>query len=104
MLRTLNYDKHKSTIPAEIPCIYYGSFDTRSTTAMIDDDYSFYSNIRHLKIVITEKRPNVTWSSSLFQQISDLLVETPIINSSWSNKLFNIGKNNISIILTIQAE
>ncbi|CAF3864820.1 unnamed protein product [Rotaria sp. Silwood1] len=90
MLRTLNYHKHKSTIATYIPCIYCGSFDTRSTTAMIDDHYSFYSNIRHLKIVMTEKRPNVTWSSPLFQQITYLLVEIPIINSSWWNNLFSI--------------
>ncbi|CAF1427415.1 unnamed protein product [Rotaria sordida] len=90
MLRTLNYHKHKSTINPDIPCIYCGSFDTRSTTAMIDDHYSFYSNMRNLKIVMTEKRPNITWSSPLFQQITYLLVEMPIINSSWWNNLFNI--------------
>jgi len=99
MLRTLNYHKYKSTLNVNIPSIYCESFETRSTTTIIDDHYSFYSDIKDLILYMREKRPNVTWSSCLFQQITYLLVEIPTIHSSWWNNLLNIGKNNIFFII-----
>jgi len=94
MLCTLNYHKHKSNINITMPFIYSGTFDTRSTTT-ITNDHLFYLKIRKFKIHMTKKTPNVTWSSSLFQQINYLIIQMPIIHLSWWDYLLNIGKNNI---------
>jgi hypothetical protein len=66
---------------------------------IIDDHYLFYVNERDLRIYITSERPTVTYSSPLFQQIRYLKLELPTISSSLLNKLLDIGKKNISLIL-----
>ncbi|CAF4099791.1 unnamed protein product, partial [Rotaria sordida] len=66
------------------------TFEIRSTRNAINEHYSFYSNIEHLKLYIENEKCNITWSSSLFQHVTYLLVEVPIIKSSWSNYLYNI--------------
>ncbi len=99
MLRTLNYHKHKSNTYTNIPLISSGYFNTRSTMEIIDDHYLFYVNERDLRIYITSERPTVTYSSPLFQQIRYLKLELPTISSSLLNKLLDIGKKNISLIL-----
>ncbi|CAF1267932.1 unnamed protein product, partial [Rotaria sordida] len=50
----------------------------------------FEYHMKHLKLYIENEKCNITWSSSLFQHITYLLVEVPIIKSSWSNYLYNI--------------
>jgi hypothetical protein len=93
MSRTLNYTKGRLTTQVKVPLVTCGTFETRSTRQTIDDHYSFYSDIKNLKLFIDNERSNVTWSSPLFEHINDLLVDMAIIKSSWRNNLFNIGKN-----------
>ncbi|CAF2104816.1 unnamed protein product [Rotaria magnacalcarata] len=90
ILRTMNYIKGKFTVKINIPCIHCRTFETRTTERTIDDHYSFYSDITQLKLYIQNKKSNVTCSSPLFQNVTNLLVEMPIIKSSWWNNLFNI--------------
>jgi hypothetical protein len=89
----LNYSKGKSGVKVEVPDVNCGTFETRSTRKTIDDHYSSYPNITVLKLDIPNERSDVTWSSPLFQHITDLIVEMPTIKSSWWNYLFNIGEN-----------
>jgi len=97
MLRTLNYHKQKLYASINIPFIYSGTFETRSTTS-INDHCLFYSNEKNLRIYMTEQRSTVTWSSPLFKQITDLVVYIPKIPSTLWNNLLNIGKNKISLL------
>ncbi|CAF4365179.1 unnamed protein product [Adineta steineri] len=81
--------------------IDYTSFDTRSTTTTTPDNhYLFYTHLKDLTIFVQNKRENITWSSSLFQHITYLVVTTPVRNLSWWNSLSNIGKNNTHISLS----
>ncbi|CAF3905482.1 unnamed protein product [Rotaria sordida] len=88
IVRTLNCSKRISIAKLHVPFLFCETFETQSTRKTIDDHYSFYSDITNLKLYINE-RSNVTWSSPLFQHITYLLVEIPIIKSWW-NYLFNI--------------
>ncbi|CAM4760894.1 unnamed protein product [Rotaria magnacalcarata] len=91
MLRTLNYEKHKSNINITIPFIFCDSFETRSTITTIDH-HRFYSNQEQLKIYLTSRTPLVTWSLPLFQQVTALSIFIPKKRLSLSNTLFNIFK------------
>ncbi|CAF3953607.1 unnamed protein product [Rotaria sordida] len=90
ILRTKNYIKGKFTAKINISCIHCRTFETRTTEKTIDDHYSFYSDITQLILYIQNKKSNVTWSFPLFQNVTNLLVEMPIIKSSWWKNLFNI--------------
>ncbi|CAF1089055.1 unnamed protein product [Rotaria sordida] len=90
ILRTKNYIKGKFTAKINIPCIHCRTFETRTTETRIDDHYSFYSDITRLILYIQNKKSNVTWFFPLFQNVTNLLVEMPIIKSTWWNSLFNI--------------
>ncbi|CAF1490087.1 unnamed protein product, partial [Adineta steineri] len=91
VLRTMNYIKGKFIAKENIPCLHCRTFETRTTEKTIDDHHSFYSDITHLKLYIQNIKSNVTWSTPLFQNITNLVVvETPVIKSSWQNKLLNI--------------
>ncbi|CAF1412526.1 unnamed protein product [Rotaria sordida] len=58
---------------------------------MIIDRWIYGRRLReHLKLYIENEKCNITWSSSLFQNVTYLLVEGPIIKSSWLNYLYNI--------------
>ncbi|CAF2684095.1 unnamed protein product [Rotaria sp. Silwood2] len=89
MLRTLNYEKHKSDVHVYVPFIYWGSFETRSAA---NDHYLFYSNQTDLRIYMTTIRPMVTWSFPLFQQITSLSIFIQKKRLSLSNNLLNIFK------------
>ncbi len=65
---------------------------------IIDDHYRFYSDVKVLRICMTKKRPTITWSVPLFQQINHLIIEIPRKLSAW-NTLLNIGKNNLFFII-----
>ena len=94
MLRTLNYPKHKSNTDVDMPFICSGSFDTLST--MTNDHHNlFYSDISKCRIHMTKTKPEVTWFSSLFQQIDYLIIEMPIICYSIWDFFPSISKNNI---------
>ncbi|CAF4338579.1 unnamed protein product, partial [Adineta steineri] len=90
MLRTLNYHKHKSNIYTNMPLIPSGSFNTQSTMENINDHYFFYKNEIDLRLYITSERPNITYSSPLFQQIEFFKLEISKIPSTWLNKFLNI--------------
>ncbi|CAF1452786.1 unnamed protein product, partial [Adineta steineri] len=91
MLSTLNYHKRRSMVAVYPVGIDYTSFDTRSTTTTTrDNHYLFYTHLKDLTIFVQNKRENITWSSSLFQHITYLVVTTPVRNLSWWNSLFNI--------------
>jgi len=92
MLRTFNYSTSKSNAMVLVPFVNCGTFETRSTRTTIDDHYSFYSDITDLKLYLLNERSNFTCSSPLFQHVTNLLVEIPIIKSSWWNNLSSIGK------------
>jgi hypothetical protein len=94
MLRTLNYDKHKSKCTIYIPVITTRSFETLSTTT--DDHHLFYPLIYELNICITKKRPMITWSSPLYQEVINLIIEISPRSSIW-NSLLNIGKYNTAL-------
>jgi hypothetical protein len=91
MLRTSNYYKHKPNVNINIPFIYYGSFQTQSTTT-INDHHRFYSNIKTLRIYLIKKTPIMIWSSPLFQQINHLILQMPSKRTSLWNDLLDIGK------------
>jgi hypothetical protein len=80
-----------------IPFIYWGSFETQSTTT-INDHHDFYSNEQDLRINMTTREPTVTWSSPLFQQVNYLAVQMPIKHLSFWTNLLNICKYNIHFI------
>ncbi|CAF1021062.1 unnamed protein product [Rotaria sordida] len=90
ILQTLNYTKAKLTGNINIPFITCRTFEIRSTRNTTNEHYYFYSNTEHLKLYIENEKCNITWSSSLFQNVTYLLVEGPIIKSSWLNYLYNI--------------
>ena len=91
MLRTLNFEKRKTNVYVNIPCIYWGSYETQSTTT-INDHHVFYSNEKDLRINMTEIEPTITWSSPLFQQVSNLAIQMPIKCLSLWNNLLDICK------------
>ncbi|CAF0734606.1 unnamed protein product [Adineta steineri] len=86
MLSTLNYHKRRSMVAVYPVGIDYTSFDTRSTTTTPDNHYLFYTHLKDLTIFVQNKRENITWSSSLFQHITDLVVTTPILNAHDDDK------------------
>ncbi|CAF3938525.1 unnamed protein product [Adineta steineri] len=90
MLRTLNYHKHKSNPYTYIPSIPSGSFNSQSTMENIDDHYLFYKNEIDLRLYITSERPNITYSSPLFQQIEFFKLEISKIPSTWLNNFLDI--------------
>lgn len=93
MLRTLNFEKHKTNVYVNIPFIYWGSFETRSTTT-INDHHVFYSNEKDLRINMTTIKPTITWSSSLFQQVNYLFVHNPNKRLSLWKNLLNFRQTN----------
>ncbi|CAF1363778.1 unnamed protein product [Rotaria sordida] len=90
MLRTSNYHKHKSNGYVNIPFIFCGSFETRSTrTTTINDHHLFYSNETKLGLCLLN-RQIITWSCPLFQQIKYLVIQLVSIQSLLSNNLCDI--------------
>ncbi len=92
MLRTLNYDKHESISVVYIPVITTQSFETLSTT--VDDHHLFFQGAYEFSLCIAKKRPTITWSSPLYQDVLHLTIEISSCSAIW-NSLLNIGKNNI---------
>ena len=83
-----------NTIKSIIMNIYPVHCETRSTS-ITNDHHRFYSHIEDLYLYITEQQPTITWSSPLFQKVTNLTVKIPMISSSLWHKLFNVGKKNI---------
>jgi hypothetical protein len=54
-----------------MPFVISETFETLSTT--IDDHHLFYPDIKRFRIYISEKTPTITWSSSLYHHITDLI-------------------------------
>ena len=92
MLRSLNYQKLKSGVYSNIPCIRWGSFKTRTTVRTKTDHHLFYSKEKDLKIFMTNSRPTITWYFPLFQQITYLQIIMSNKSSSLWDNLLNIGE------------
>lgn len=92
ILHTSNYRQHNEAVKIVIPIINCSTFQIRS--ASTKHDYRlFCSVLKKLSLCMTEQQPTITWSSPLFQQVTDLTIQMPMISSSWWHRLLNIGKN-----------
>lgn len=91
-LRTLNYQKVKSQISEYRPMIICDSFRTLSTGTL--DHHEFYRDVTDIGIGPTKEKTIVTCCSPLYQQVSTVFIQLPIISTMWST-LWNISKNNI---------
>ncbi|CAF4020018.1 unnamed protein product [Rotaria sp. Silwood1] len=90
VLHTLNYRQNSYAMIINIPFINCGTYQVRSTS-IINDYHRFYSTIEDLYICMTDKRTTITWSSPLFQKVKNLLIEMPMISTSWWHNLLNIA-------------
>ncbi|CAF0827827.1 unnamed protein product [Rotaria sordida] len=89
ILRTFAYHKYERNLQINIPIIYYGSFDTRSTKATTNDHYLYYSDIKDLKLKMMNIEPIIT-SFPLFQHINSLVIVLPKMFPRLSNNGLNI--------------
>jgi hypothetical protein len=100
ILRTLNYHKHKANINPVIPFIFSQSFEMESTMTT-KDNYVFYDDIKILRMCMMKRRPTITWSFPLFQQVNHLIIQIPRSYSIWKN-LLNISKNNLFFFIMFE--
>ena len=103
MLRSLNYQKYNSGLYTNIPCIRWGSFETRTTARTKTDHHLFYSNEKDLRIFMTDSRPIITWYFPLFQQITYLQITMANKSSSLWDNLLNIGEKHIHFMSVLNV-
>ena len=103
MLRSLNYQKYKSGVYINIPCIRWRSFETRTTARTKTDHHLFYSKEKDLRIFMTNNRPVITWYFPLFQQITYLQITMAKKSSSLWDNFLNIGEKYIHSMLFLNV-
>jgi len=101
MLHTFNYRQRNLITIRSTPIINCATFQIRSTSTK-NDHHLFYSIIEDLNLYMTEQQSTITWSSPLFQQVTNLTIYMPMISSSWWQHLLNIVKKSMFALLCLR--